>query len=81
MTRRSTMADIASQAGVSISTVSKVLNGRSDVSVQTRAKVQRLLDQHGYTAPGRRERAGGLIEFVVNELDSPWAVELIRGAE
>lgn len=75
------MSDIAEQAGVSVSTVSKVLNGRSDVSAETRAKVQRLLGLNGYTAPGRQEYAGGLVEFVINELDSPWAVELIRGAE
>ncbi|MFI6740232.1 LacI family DNA-binding transcriptional regulator [Nonomuraea sp. NPDC050451] len=79
--RRSTMADIAAQAGVSVSTVSKVLHGRSDVSAKTRGKVQRLLGQHGYTLPGRYEHPGGLIEFVINELDNPWAVELIRGAE
>ncbi|MFI6299748.1 LacI family DNA-binding transcriptional regulator [Nonomuraea sp. NPDC050790] len=72
------LADIAAQAGVSISTVSKVLNGRSDVSAETRARVQRLLDRHRYIQPGG---SGGLVEFVVNELDSPWAVELIRGAE
>ncbi|WP_113704247.1 LacI family DNA-binding transcriptional regulator [Nonomuraea lactucae] len=75
------MADIAAQAGVSISTVSKVLHGRSDVSAKTRGKVQRLLGQHGYTLPGRHEQPGGLVEFVINELDNPWAVELIRGAE
>nr|WP_103957347.1 LacI family DNA-binding transcriptional regulator [Nonomuraea solani] len=75
------MADIAAKAGVSVSTVSKVLHGRSDVSAKTRGKVQRLLGQHGYTLPGRYEQPGGLIEFVINELDNPWAVELIHGAE
>ena len=77
------MADIADEAGVSISTVSKVLNGRSDVAPQTRARVQRLLGRHGYAARGRGRPGhnGGLLDFVINELDSPWAVELIRGAE
>ncbi|MGW4964558.1 LacI family DNA-binding transcriptional regulator [Nonomuraea sp. NPDC004186] len=79
--RRSTMADIAVQAGVSPSTVSKVLHGRSDVSPKTRGRIQRLLGQHGYTLPGHGEHSGGLIEFVINELDNPWAIELIRGAE
>ncbi|WP_434099734.1 LacI family DNA-binding transcriptional regulator [Streptomyces minutiscleroticus] len=36
---RVTLAEVATQAGVSLSTVSKVLNGRSDVSPPTRAKV------------------------------------------
>lgn len=80
-----TLAVIAEAAGVSVSTVSKVLHNRSDVAARTRAKVQRLLAQHGY--PGRSGPAatalapGGLIDFVVNELDGAWAVELIRGAE
>ncbi|MEV0090876.1 LacI family DNA-binding transcriptional regulator [Streptomyces sp. NPDC050738] len=82
----STLAEIALQAHVSVSTVSKVLHNRSDVSSKTRTKVQRLLEQHGYRAGGSRPADpalphGGLIDFVINELDSPWAVELIRGAE
>jgi DNA-binding LacI/PurR family transcriptional regulator len=80
-----TLAEIARQAGVSVPTVSKVLHDRSDVAARTRAKVQRLLEQHGY--PARRRSGptalatGGLIDFVINELDGPWAVALIRGAE
>ncbi|HEY0474006.1 MAG TPA: LacI family DNA-binding transcriptional regulator, partial [Kribbella sp.] len=37
---RVTLATVASTAGVSVATVSKVLNGRSDVSASTRARVQ-----------------------------------------
>ncbi|WP_329125697.1 LacI family DNA-binding transcriptional regulator [Streptomyces sp. NBC_01465] len=85
-TAGSTLAEIAHEAGVSVSTVSKVLHNRSDVSSKTRTKVQRLLEQHGYRPGGARPTdpalpRGGLIDFVINELDSPWAVELIRGAE
>lgn len=80
-----TLAEIAKEAGVSVSTVSKVLHNRSDVSSKTRAKVQRLLERYGYLARHRPAASavlrGGLIDFVINELDSPWAVELIRGAE
>ncbi|MCX5054730.1 MULTISPECIES: LacI family DNA-binding transcriptional regulator [unclassified Streptomyces] len=83
--RRRTLAEIADEAGVSVSTVSKVLHNRSDVSAETRAKVQRLLEKHGYLARPRAAATaappGGLIDLVINELDSPWAVELIRGAE
>jgi len=38
-------------AGVSIATVSKVLNGRRDVAPHTRIRVQELLHQHDYIAP------------------------------
>lgn len=80
-----TLADIAAQAGVSVSTVSKVLHDRSDVASKTRAKVQRLLEQHGYLARHRSAptalAAGGLIDFVIDELAGTWSGELIRGAE
>jgi LacI family transcriptional regulator len=77
-----TISDIAAQAGVSTPTVSRVLNRRSDVSPQTRERVEQLLREHGYRRRGTRadERAG-LIDLVFNDLDSPWAVEVIRGVE
>lgn len=43
-----TIYDIAKQAGVSAATVSKVLNGYTDVSARTRAKVQKVADDLGY---------------------------------
>ena len=79
---RVTIADIAREAGVSLPTVSRVLNGRSDVSATTRRRVEELLAHHGY----RRRTAhpasrAGLIDLVFNDLDSPWAVEILRGVE
>ena len=38
-TGRSTLVDIAAEAGVSVSAVSKVLNGRTDVAAATRARI------------------------------------------
>lgn len=49
--RRTTLADIAQAAGVSVATVSKVVNGRGDVAPHTRTRVQELLHQHHYLAP------------------------------
>lgn len=43
-----TIYDIARQAGVSATTVSKVLNGYPDVSVKTREKVQKITAALGY---------------------------------
>jgi LacI family transcriptional regulator len=76
---RTTLAAIAVEAGVSLPTVSKVVNGRPDVAPGTRAKVERLLDERHYarTAP----RRWGLVDLVFNALDSPWAVEILRGVE
>jgi LacI family transcriptional regulator len=46
--RRATLATVAASAGVSVATVSKVLNGRQDVAPATRARVQDLLRAHDY---------------------------------
>jgi LacI family transcriptional regulator, xylobiose transport system transcriptional regulator len=78
-----TISKIAQAAGVSVPTVSKVLNGRADVAPATRAKVEALIDQHQYR---RRRRAKGstgarTIDLVFHELEGPWAVEIIRGVE
>ena len=79
---RTTLSAIAAEAGVSLPTVSKVVNGRRDVAPATRALVERLLHEHQYTRAGtRRHRRSGLIDLVFNGLDSPWAVEILRGVE
>ena len=77
-----TIAEIAAEAGVSVPTVSKVLNGRPDVSAATRARVEAVIDRHQYRR--RRTRtatAARLIDLVIHELDFAWAVELIKGVE
>src|SRR5215475_4104311 len=80
--RRTTLAAIAAEAGVSLPTVSKVVNGRPDVAPATRARVEQLLDEHQYSRNGvRRGRRSGLIDLIFNGLDSPWAVEILRGVE
>ena len=82
LARRPTLAMIAAEAGVSLPTVSKVVNNRPDVAPATRARVERLLDEHRYSrARGRRHRHSGLIDLVLAGLDSPWAVEILRGVE
>src|SRR6266511_1371395 len=48
--QRLTIRQIADLAGVSIATVSRVLNGRDDVSDETRDLVSRVIRENGYTA-------------------------------
>lgn len=79
---RVTMADIAREAGVSVPTVSKVLNGRGDVASETRAKVQEAVTAHRYRRRGSAQHArAGLIDLVIADIDTPWALEVVRGAE
>src|SRR6201999_4461348 len=75
---RSTLTGIAAQAGVSVSTVSKVLNGRTDVAPGTRDRITKLLRGHGYQiVPGLRF---GVVDLMIGSLHAPWADELTRGA-
>lgn len=78
---RVTLAEIAEIAGVSTSTISKVFNGRSDVSQQTRERVEALLTEHGYLRRGSGRTRSGLIELVFHQFESAWSMEIIRGVE
>jgi LacI family transcriptional regulator, xylobiose transport system transcriptional regulator len=75
-----TVAAIAQLAGVSPPTVSKVLNGRPGIAVDTRDKVEALLREHGY----RRTDAATVspsIEVAFYGLESHLAMEILRGVE
>lgn len=70
---------------MSVSTVSKVLNGRPDVAPATRTRVADLLGQAGYPGVGGRGgrragagRAGNLVEVVANRLDEAVTAQLLR---
>src|ERR1700685_3815244 len=76
--RAGRLTSSAASAGVSISTVSKVLNGRTDVAPETRERLGRILRTHGYqVAP----RSGiGVVDLLIGQLGGLWSDELIRGA-
>src|ERR1700730_2381955 len=73
---------IAGEVGVSLATVSKVLNGRADVAPHTRARVEACLERHRYRRRSRRQPVStDQVDLVFHELDSLWAMEIIRGVE
>jgi DNA-binding LacI/PurR family transcriptional regulator len=75
-----TVARIASMAGVSAPTVSKVLNGRPGVSASTRSRIEELIREQGYQRDPKVESAP-LVELVFPLLSTPWALEIIQGVE
>jgi LacI family transcriptional regulator, galactose operon repressor len=78
---RATLASVASAAGVSKATVSKVLNGRQDVNAETRARVAQVLEEHRYVPRARRPaNARRIFEVVFDGFRSPYTLEIIRGA-
>jgi LacI family transcriptional regulator len=81
--RRATLATVAASAGVSIATVSKVLNGRNDVAPATRSLVQSLLLQHDYVASSPRHgdaAASATIELQFDADLNGYSSEIVQGA-
>ncbi|MEU4560468.1 LacI family DNA-binding transcriptional regulator [Actinoplanes sp. NPDC023936] len=74
------LKDVAARAGVSIKTVSNVVNGYTHVSAGTRARVQAAIDALGYipnaAARQLRTRRSGVIALAVPELQSPYFAEM-----
>ncbi|ANZ40329.1 LacI family transcriptional regulator [Lentzea guizhouensis] len=80
-----TIYSVAERAGVSIATVSRVLQGVAVVAETTRQKVLRAVDELGYVPLGaarslavRHHEAHGL---VLPELSGPYYAELLMGFE
>jgi LacI family transcriptional regulator len=84
---RPTMRDVAALAGVSLKTVSRVINAEPAVSEEVRARVGRAILQLDYrpnlTASNLR-RSGGktaTIGLVVEDLANPYSAAIIRAVE
>jgi len=75
-----TAAEVARLAGVSVPTVSRVLNGRPGVAPGTRQRVEAVIREQGYRRPDT-DAPTAIIELVFHALESLWALEIIRGVE
>jgi DNA-binding LacI/PurR family transcriptional regulator len=83
------LRDVAARAGVSVKTVSNVVNGYEHVADTTRERVQRALDELNYrpnlSARNLRRGRSGLIALAVPELNFPYFAEMahhvVRAAE
>jgi DNA-binding LacI/PurR family transcriptional regulator len=78
-----TIGEVASYAGVGVGTVSRVLNNNSQVSPETRVRVQRAIEHLGYSprrASGRRpQSASGFIGVLVPFFDQPSSALRVNG--
>ena len=83
---KTTIHDIAKQAGVGVGTVSRVLNDSPQVSETTRAHVLRIMAEQGYrpqsAAQILRTSQSHVIGFITDEIaTTPFAGNVIRGAQ
>ncbi|MEV5147157.1 LacI family DNA-binding transcriptional regulator [Streptomyces sp. NPDC052727] len=76
------LKDVAALAGVSVKTVSNVVNGYTYVAPPTREKVERALAELDYrpnlSARNLRQGRTGVIALALPELDAPYFAELTR---
>ena len=80
---RVTIGDVADRAGVSIATVSRVVNGRYGVSSTTQSRVQAVIADLGYEssliARSLRSQRTNVIGILVADIE-PFSAELLKGA-
>jgi LacI family xylobiose transport system transcriptional regulator len=76
--QRVTLKEIAAHTGVSLTTISKVLNGAADVSSSTRELVEEQLRASGYRRR-RSTKRREYIEIVLYELEGEWALAVVEG--
>lgn len=74
------LSDIAVATGYSLATVSKVLNGRKDVSDRAREIINKALSDSGYQRRIKSTKDRKLVEIVFQSFDSLWCLEVMRGS-
>ncbi len=85
MTQSVGIKDIAREAGVSVGTVSNVINRPDSVSLETRGRVREVIERLGYvrSESARQLRAGQsrIMGLLVLDMANPFFVDIARGAE
>lgn len=78
-----TIKDVAREAGVSLGTVSNVLNGLPSVSLQNREKVMNAVDKLHYQPLTHAPKAlsTNSVGLIIPDINNPYYPELARGAE
>ncbi len=81
--RTVTIQDVAKTAGVSVSTVSRVLNGRVDVASDTQDRIRSVIDDMGYTtnlaARSMRSFKKNMVGLIMPDIAYPFAIEVMKG--
>lgn len=84
---RVTIKDVAEKVGVNPSTVSRVLNGDSNLSIreETRNRILEAIKEMGYTpnpiARSLRKKTSDAIGMLIPDITNPFFPEVIKGAE
>jgi LacI family transcriptional regulator len=82
---RTTLADVAEHAGVSVSTASRALRGRGEMAQDTRSRILASAGALGYSLAGEsrgRPRRGTalMLDLVLGHFHDPYSEEITAGA-
>jgi LacI family transcriptional regulator len=81
--RAITIRDVAETAGVSVSTVSRVLNGKADVASDTQNRILTVIDELGYAtnlaARSMRSQKNNMVGLIMPDIAYPFAIEVMKG--
>lgn len=83
--RAVTIQKVAKQAGVSVSTVSRVLNKKADVAPATKERILDVISDLGYTtnlaARSMRSQKNNLLGLIVPDIGFPYSIEVMKGVD
>ncbi len=81
--RSITIEDVAAAAQVSISTVSRVINNKDDVSTETSERVKAIVREMGYSASlaarSMRSHRTGVIGLVMPDVEQSFPIQIMKG--
>jgi LacI family transcriptional regulator len=81
--RSITIHDVANAAGVSVSTVSRVLNDKDDIAPETYERVKHIISEMGYTsslaARSMRSTRKNVIGLIMPDAGEPFPIEVMKG--
>ncbi|WP_165218899.1 LacI family DNA-binding transcriptional regulator [Schaalia sp. ZJ1691] len=82
---RATLSDVATLAGVSVSTVSKALNDRSDIAESTKNRIREIADDIGFTpnslAKSLLTGRTGTVGLITHDLEGRFSLPVLMGVE
>lgn len=80
-----TIKDVAKKAGVSIASVSRVINDSKPVTPETKEKILKVIKETGYKpnamARGLKKNESGLIGLITPDMENGTFAELVKGIE
>ena len=81
--RSITIQDVATAAGVSVSTVSRVLNDKDDIAPETYERVKNIITEMGYTsslaARSMRSLRTNVLGLIMPDAGDPFPIEVMKG--